>query len=246
MASEIERLLYQAEDFVMRNFRSGAARAAQKRRAQRKLGEVLRRLRRSGLLLVAILAGLVAYSIIVAPIGLLTWLVAIPTAFLFAFLALFWPTRARPEAEAEAAPAGAALDELAGRAADGLLDRWEELPGRALSAADSIVARLHELQPHLAGLDRDAMLAGDARRLICRHLPKLVDSYLALPPSARAPGSETSRSFAESLGVVAQEFDHLLDQCCRDRHLSFETQRRFIESRYQEDERLTGSDDAKH
>ena len=90
------------------------------------------------------------------------------------------------------------------------------------------------------------MLAGDARRLICRHLPKLIDSYLALPPSARAPGSDSSRRFAESLDIVAQEFDHLLDQCCRDRHLSFETQRRFIESRYQEDERLTGSGEPKH
>ena len=239
MAFEIERALYQAEDFLMRNFRSGAARAAQKRRAQKKMQEVLRRLRRSGFLLVGILAALLAYSIVVAPIGFLTWLVAIPTALLFAFLALFWPTRRRVEEE-PAAAATTGLDELAGRAADGLLDRWDELPGRALAAADAIVARLHELQPHLAGADADPMLEGDARRLICRHLPKLVDAYLALPPSARAPGSESSRSFAESLGVVAQELDHLLEQCCRDRHLTFETQRRFIESRYQEDERLRG------
>lgn len=245
MPFELERVLYQAEDFLLRNFRSGAARAAQKRRAQRKMQEVLRRLRRSGLLLAGILAALLAYSILVAPIGLLTWLVAIPTAFLFALLALFWPTRRR-DAEEPAAAATAGLDELAARAADGLLDRWDELPGRALPAADAIVARLHELQPHLAELDADPMLEGDARRLICRHLPKLVDSYLALPPSARAPGSESSRSFAESLGVVAREFDELLEQCCRDRHLSFETQRRFIESRYQEDQRLTGSDEPKH
>ena len=243
MAFEIERVLYQAEDFLIRSFGSSAARAAQKRRAQRKMQEFLRRLRRSGLLLVAILAALLAYSILVAPIGFVTWLVAIPTAFLFAFLSLFWPTRQR--AEAEPAAPSAALEELAGRAADGLLDRWDDLPGRAIPAADTIIARLHELQPHLAGIDSDPILAGDAQRLICRHLPKLVDSYLALPESARAPGSDSSRRFAESLGVVAEEFDELLDRCCRDRHLSFETQRRFIESRYQDDERL-GSDEPKH
>lgn len=238
MGFELDRFLYQAEDFVLRAVRSSAAREAHKRRAQRKLGEVLRRLRRSGLLLAGILAFLLAYSLFVAPIGFLTWLVAIPTAFLFAFLALFWPARRRPDPPQAAA--SAPLDALAARAADGLLDRCEELPGRALPAADAIVARLHELQPHLGELGDEPVLEGEARRLICVHLPRLVDTYLALPPSARRPGSEASRHFAESLGTVAQEFDHLLEQCCRERHLSFETQRRFIASRYQEDERLKG------
>ncbi|HWT12064.1 MAG TPA: hypothetical protein VN231_04865 [Allosphingosinicella sp.] len=234
----IERLLYQAEDLVLRTVGSSAAREAHKRRAQRKLAELVRRLRRSGLLLVGLLAALIGYSLFVAPIGLLTWLVAIPTVFLIAFMALFWPTRRRPTEARAAAPVP--LDELAARAADGLLDRRRELPGRALAAADSIVARLHELQPQLGRLEADPLLEGEARRLICEHLPRLVDAYLALPPSARAPGDEASLRFAESLGTVAREFDHLLEQCCRDRHLDLETQHRFIESRYRDDERLRG------
>jgi hypothetical protein len=32
----------------------------------------------------------------------------------------------------------------------------------------------------------------------------------------------------------------LLEQCCRDRHLSFDTQHRFIETRYREDPNLKG------
>lgn len=237
MGFELERILYDTEDFLLRNLRGGAAREAKKRKAQKKLQEALRRLRRAGFLLAGLLAGLIVASI-VTEVGLLTWLVALPTAFLLALLSLFWPTRA--VAAAAAASPAAGLDELAGRAADGLLDRCDELPGRALSAADRVIARLRELEPHLGSLEPEGMLAGDARRLICQHLPKLVDSYLDLPPSARSAGSEASRRVTESLEIVAGELDHLLDQCCRDRHLSFETQHRFIETRYKEDERLKG------
>ena len=235
MGFELEHILYRTEDFLRRNIRSKSAREAQKRRAQRKLGEVLRRLRRAAFLFAGMLVALVGASII-TDVGLLTWIIAIPTTLLIAFLSLFWGG-GKPVEAAEAPPA-APLDELAARAEDALIERCSELPGRALPAADAIIARLHEIQPHLAGVERNPMLAGDARRLICQHLPKLVDTYLDLPPSARAPGSEASTRLTESLGIVAQELDHLLDQCCRDRHLSFETQSRFIESRYKDDEAL--------
>jgi hypothetical protein len=241
MSVELDRVLATAEDFLRRSIPSRPAREAQKRRAQRKLREVLRRLRRAALLLAAMLAGLVAWSILVAPIGFLTWLVAVPTAFLLAFLSLFWG-RSRP-AEPHAPAAAAAsvpLEQVAARAEEALIDRYGELPGRALPAADRVIARLNELQPHLDALDAQGMLAGDARRLICDHLPRLVDSWLGLPDAARAPGSEDSRRFAESLAVVADEFDHLFEQCCREKHLSFETQHRFIETRYKQDRRLAG------
>ena len=77
----------------------------------------------------------------------------------------------------------------------------------------------HELQPHLGELDPASTLAGDARRLIGQHLPRLVDSYLELPASARAPGSESSQRFTESLDIVAGELDSLLETCCRDRQI---------------------------
>lgn len=238
MGFELERVLYATEDFLRRNIRSKTAREAQKRKAQRKLQEALRRMRRAFYLFVALLAGLVAWSIFVDPIGFLTWLVAIPTVFLVALVSLFWSTRR--EAAPPTAPAELPLDALAIRVEEGLIDRCPELPGHALPFADAIIARLHELQPHLARLDADDLTAGDARRLIGRHLPKLVDSYLELPERLREPGSEASRRFAESLGIVADELDHLLDRCCRDKAIGFETQRRFIESRYRDDERLSG------
>jgi hypothetical protein len=240
MAFDLERVLYETEDFLRKNLRSRSARDARKRQAQRKMLELLRRLKRAGFILAALLVALVALSLFLE-IGFLTWLVALPTILLVAFMSMFWSGKRREDPETTVARGEALpLAELALRAEDGLIDRCKELPGRALPAADAIISRLNELQPHLASLDPQATLAGDARRLIGQHLPRLVDTYLELPPSARGPGSESTARLTESLGIVGQELDHLLDQCCRDRQLSFETQRRFIETRYREDPSLKG------
>ncbi len=240
MAHEIERVLYQAEDFLRRNIlRPSSVREAQKRRARRKIEGLLRRLRRAGFLLAGLLLALVLASVF-AEVGFLTWLVALPTIFFIAFLSLFWSTGGREvPADARTAPA-VPLQEMATRVEDGLMDRSNELPSRALPAVDAIVARLSELQPHLGRLEPHSLSAGEARRLICERLPRLVDAYLELPPSARGPASESSLRFTESLNLVAHELDHLLETCCRDRQLSFDTQHRFIETRYREDRRLKG------
>ncbi|MDQ8754720.1 hypothetical protein RCO27_00615 [Sphingosinicella sp. LHD-64] len=233
MGFELERVLYETEDFLRRNLGSRAQREAKKRKAQRAFEEAMRRLRRAGLVFVGIVAALIVYSLAVAPIGFLTWIVALPTALLFALLTMFWPSRRRRETNDVRRPPD--LGTLAARVEEGLLDRRAELPGRALPAADAILSRLNELQPHLDRLDPASLPAGDARRLIGEHMPRLVDTYLELPPSSRAPGSEASQRFTESLGIVADELGNLLDTCCRDKQMRFDTQNRFIETRYRED-----------
>lgn len=234
MAFELERVLYETEDFLRRSLGgASAAREAKKRKAKRAFEEAMRRVRRAGFLFVGIVAALIAWSLFVAPIGLVTWIVALPTALLFALLTLFWPSRRVREASDPRRPIDLAM--LAARAEDGLIDRRRELPGRALPATDRITARLNELQPYLADLDPQSLPAGDARRLIGEHMPRLVDTYLELPPSARAVGSESSRRFTESLDIVAGELDDLLARVSSERQLSFETQHRFIETRYRED-----------
>lgn len=232
MGFELERVLYETEDFLRRNLGSRAQRDAKKRKARRAMEEAMRRARRAGLVFVGLVAALIVYSLAVAPIGFLTWIVALPTALLFALLTLFWPSRRRREMVDVRRPLG--LGALAARAEEGLLDRRAELPGRALPATDAILSRLHELQPHLERLDPASLPAGDARRLIGEHMPRLVDTYLELPASARSPGSESSRRFTESLDIVADELDQLLRRTSSDRQMSFDTQNRFIETRYRE------------
>jgi len=241
MAHELEQVLSQAEDFLRRNvLRPSSAREAKKRKARRRMEEMLRRLRRASLILAALLVALIVASIL-GQVGFFTWLIALPTVVLISLLSLSWPTRRhRAQAEPGRASETRSLAEMAVRVEEGLMDRSNELPSRALPAVDAIVARLGELQPHLGRLEPHSVSAGEARRLICEHLPRLVDAYLELPPSARGAASESSLRFTESLNLVAQELDHLLETCCRDRQLSFDTQHRFIETRYREDRRLKG------
>lgn len=233
MGFELERVLYETEDFLRRSLGSASAREAKKRKAQRAFQEAMRRLQRAGFLFVGIVAALIAWSLFVAPVGPLTWIVALPTILLFSLLTLFWPSRRRRETNDPRRPID--LASLAARAEEGLYDRRRELPGRALPAADRIMARLHELQPFLADLDPQSLPAGEARRLIGEHMPRLVDTYLELPPSARAAGSESSRRFTESLDIVADELDGVLARASSQHHATFETQNRFIEIRYRED-----------
>src|SRR5690606_16261484 len=81
MAFELERVLYETEDFLRRSLGgASAAREAKKRKAKRAFEEAMRRVRRAGFLFVGIVAALIAWSLFVAPIGLLTWIVALPTA----------------------------------------------------------------------------------------------------------------------------------------------------------------------
>ena len=240
MGSDLERILYDTEDFLRRTLRSSASRDARKRRAKRKFEEALRRVRRAGLIFVGLMAALVAAAILLGGIGFFTWLVAIPTAILFALISLSWPSRRQEAPAAPGMPKMLPLPELALRVEDGLIDRSKEFPGRALPAADAIVARLNELQPHLAGLAPNSLPEGEARRLIGEHLPRLIDSYLELPPTLRRPGSESSERFTESLDIVARELDELLETCCRDKQLGFDTQQRFIETRYKDDPDLSG------
>jgi hypothetical protein len=241
MGFELEQVLYETEDFLRRAIGSPTRRAAKKRRAQRRWQEFGRRAKRSGFVFTALLALLVAWAFY-APLSLFLWIVALPTILLIAIMLMFQPTRhaRRLEAEARLTPQTLPLPELAVRAEEGLLDRCDELPGRALPATDRIMAGLREMQPHLHELKPDDPLSGEIRRLVGQHLPQLIDSYLALPDQSRTGHAESSRRFIESLGIVADEMDHLLERCCHDRQSDFDTHSRFIETRYREDDRLRG------
>lgn len=242
MSFELERVLYETEDFLRRAIGSPTRRAAKKRRMQRKMEEIGRRARRSGLIIAILFVALLGVSLY-APGLFLAWVFAVPVILFLGAMLMFQPTRhaQRMETEGRLTPQTLPLPELAVRAEEGLLDRCEELPGRALPAADRIMANLREMQPHLHDFGPgDEELAGEIRRLAGQHLPQLIDSYLALPEQSRAAGSESSRRVTESLGIVADEMDHLRERCAKERQSDFDTHSRFIETRYREDDRLKG------
>jgi hypothetical protein len=243
MGFELERVLYETEDFLRRAIGSPTRRTAKRRRAQRRWEEIRRRARRSSFLGAGLLAGLLAISL-VDPALFIYWRFAVPVILLVSAVLMFQPTRhaRRMENEARLTPDTLPLPELAARVEEALLESCNELPGRALHSADRIMAGLRDIQPHLHDLGpRDEALSGEIRRLIGQHLPQLVDSYLALPDQSRASNAESSRRFVESMTIVADEMDHLLERCCSEVQTDFDTQSRFIETRYREDDNLRGS-----
>lgn len=242
MPADLERMLGETEDFLRRQLGSRAAREAGKRRLKRGAGEALRRVRRAALLVVVLLAALIFWSIAISSVGFLTWLIALPTILLAALISLTFPTRQfrRGRGEEGAGPDEPRLDRLAERAEDWLIDQAGVMPRAALPAFEEILVRLDDLRPGLADLSAADPLAGEARRLIGSHLPLLVDSYAALPPEKRRPDSESSRRIAESLDLVAEEMTRLCDRIDGCRVSAFETQTRFIETRYRDADRLRG------
>lgn len=238
---ELEHRLYEAEDFLRRQLGSRATREATKRKLKRGAAEAFRRVRRAAFLFAGLLLALVAADVVLFSVGFFTWLLALFAFFLVAMLSLTVPTRAarRPAAPSREAVARIPLPALAGHCEQWLLDRCDELPRAALPSADLILARLQRLQPALDSLPEADPTTAELRRLVGGHLPNLVDSYLALPPEARAPGSDNDRRIVDSLEVVAGELTRLCGEIDGCREASFEIEHRFIETRYREDDRLT-------
>jgi hypothetical protein len=154
-----------------------------------------------------------------------------------AFLVLFLPVRDGPERRPTVIDGGAAvrLDALAAQAENYLFDRSRALPHHAGPALDRILERLRDLEPALATVPVETPVGGEAQRLIGQHLPGLIDNYLALPASERPFDGDNSRRLGESLGIVADELDHLCERIGEERRTGFETERRFLETRYRGD-----------
>jgi hypothetical protein len=238
---DLDRTLYAAEDYMRRQLGSSAARAASSRKLKRGAAEAFRRMRRAAFVFAALLLALVVADAAALSIGFFTWLLALFAIFIISVLTLTMPTRAGrrvPVVASQEAVAKVPLPTLAERCEQWLLDRCDELPRAALPSADLILGRLQRLQPALADLREGEPLTAEVRRLVGGHLPNLVDSYLALPPESRIPGSDNERRIAESLEMVAGELTRLCGEIDGCRESSFAVEHRFIESRYGEDDRL--------
>jgi hypothetical protein len=220
-----------AEEFLRRHVKSKAVREAEKRRQQRRARELLNRVKRGAAVAGTSGVAVAGYGLAVAPVGTAGFVAAGAAAATATAAALFWPATRR-----EPAPGGiirCELEQLAAEAENWLLERRLALPGSAGPALDAILVALRDLEPHLCRLDGSDPLAGDAGRLIGEHLPRLVESFLALPSQERKLRATTDRLIA-SLQTVADELVRLCREAGRDRLLNFDTQERFIHSRYRE------------
>jgi hypothetical protein len=110
------------------------------------------------------------------------------------------------------------------------------LPAPAQAQLDSISTVLPSLKQTLERVDALDPNAQDARRLMSIHLPGLVDRYMNVPLAFRAEKDGEGRTVDEqlvaSLAAARTAMGEISEQLARADMAAFETQGRFIKSRY--------------
>jgi len=220
-----------ADDFLRRHIKTKAVREAERRRQQRRAQAMWRQARTAAAFGGLSAAGGFGVAAALAPAA--TLVAAGGAALLGVAAARLWAARGGDRFSSEE------LAALPGAAEDWLLEKRPLLPRGSDPLLDAILVNLADLPQRLAALNPNETLAWDARRLIGDHLPRLVDSWCSLPAATRERDEEARRRLLESLATLAAELGRLTDEVCRDERHAFETQGRFIETRYKD---LEGGD----
>ena len=118
----------------------------------------------------------------------------------------------------------------------------DALPAPARAEIDAISRGLPSLKQTLERLDVLDPAAQDARRLMSVHLPGLIDRYLRVPAAYRAEKDGEDKTvdqrLVEGLAAGRSALTEVSEQLARADMAAFETQGRFIKSRYGDDPEL--------
>ncbi|MFN3389174.1 MAG: hypothetical protein ACK40O_09580 [Allosphingosinicella sp.] len=211
------------------------ASGARRRVYGRQMRSAGRRMLGTGGAILALLVATVIFSQVVGPIGLIgLFLVGLAT---LAILLLFsaWPGAPARVAYDEKLPTRTVVRQLDSF----LVQRRAGLPAPAAMRVDAIGAQLPLLESRLAEVDPLDPLAQDARRLMGRHLPELLDRYDKVPAAYRhepdGEGLTVDQRLVTSLDAAREALDGIAAQLAESDRRAFETQGRFIESRYKDE-----------
>jgi len=219
--------------------RQGPVRDAARRERQRLNTDLAHRVKRVG---VAIgLVSLVTIAIgLFMPIGMFGFLAAVGLAIGIAALLAFAPSQER---SAAAPSTDLPNGEMVQRFDSYLYRTRRALPARAqgeIDAISGVLPSLRQTLDRIPALDPDAQ---DARRLMSIHLPGLIDRYMDVPAAFHSERDGEDKTVDERLveGLAAGRvaLGEVAQRLARADMAAFETQGRFIQSRYGE-ERIDG------
>ncbi len=215
--------------------RDGAAKAAARRERQRLNAGLKRRVGRAGVTIVAISIITIVVGLI-TPIGMFGFLAAVGLAIGIAALLAFMPGQ---PAAATAPPTDLPNGEMVQRFDSYLYRTRAALPAPAQSELDAISAALPGLKQTLERVEELDPNAQDARRLMSLHLPGLIERYAHVPSAFRAErdgeGISVDERLIEGLAAGRAALSEISQKIARSDVMAFETQGRFIKSRYGED-----------
>jgi hypothetical protein len=218
------------------NDRDGAVRDARRRELRRLNQTAGKTLVRIGIAVSAISLAAIAIGLIV-PIGMFGFLAAVGLAVGVAAVLAFSGGR-QALAPPVAIPAALPNGELVQRFDSYLYRSRALLPAPAQAQIDQISARLTPLRETLERVEMGDPAAQDARRLMQVHLPGLIDRYLNVPKAYRSEkqddGVSADDRLVEALSASRQALDEMGETLAKNDLLAFETQGRFLESRYKD------------
>lgn len=213
--------------------RDGPARAAARRERQRVNRDLGRRLARVGVGIGAVSVLTIVIGLVM-PIGMFGFLAAVGLAIGIAALLAFVPSEQAARAPGADLPNGQMVQRF-----DSYLYRTRgALPAPARGEIDAISARLPSLKESLQRVETLDPKAQDARRLMSIHLPGLIDRYLNVPAEFRrqedSEGLTVDQRLVEGLVAARTAIDEISQDLAKNDLDAFQTQGRFIKSRYGE------------
>jgi len=235
---QIDREIARFDSELARIDRLAASRAADGyRAAPPRKGSTAwaRRIATAAIAIGLVMAATVVIGVVVDGIGLGGFVLSLLAMAAAGFFFLM-PRRERPIVDyKEDMPNQAVVQRL-----DSLLVRKRAaLPAPAARRIDAISQQLPLLESRLAETQLLDPLAQDARRLMGKHLPELIERYERVPAAYRAErdgeGLTVDERLVQGLDAANAALDELGRKLAREDMDAFETQGRFIESRYRED-----------
>jgi hypothetical protein len=213
--------------------RNGPARAAAKRERQRLNRDLGHRLARVGIA-IGVVSLLTLVIGLITPIGMFGFLAAVGLAIGIAALLAFVPGERAAKAPSADLPNGQMVQRF-----DSYLYRTRAaLPAPARAEIDAISARLASLKASLERVETLDPKAQDARRLMSIHLPGLIDRYLNVPAEFRrqedSEGLTVDQRLVEGLSAARTAIEEISQDLAKSDLDAFQTQGRFIKSRYGE------------
>lgn len=231
----VDQAIARFDDLVTRlDGKTPAARNALRRDYGRTARALGKRLANIGMAIGALIVATIAFGLFVGPIGW-TGLFIVSLAIL-AILIVFSMVPSQPERVqySDQMPTRTLVQQL-----DSMLARRRTaLPAPAARRVDAISQQLPLLESRLGELDALDPLAQDARRLMGKHLPDLIDRYERVPAQYRSErdgeGLTVDERLVAGLDAARQALDEIGVKLARNDLDAFETQGRFIESRYKD------------
>lgn len=220
--------------FARLDERDGAVRDAARRERDRLNAGLGQAVLRAGIAVGVISLATIGIGLII-PIGMFGFLAAVGLAIGVAAVLLFSSGReiAAPNVTPDLPNA-----QMVQRFDSYLFRARRALPAPAQAELDQLSAQLPSLRQTLERIPDLDPNAQDARRLMSVHLPNLIDRYLHVPSNYRSQldgeGVSVDERLVEALSAGRVALKDISEKLARNDMAAFETQGRFIQSRYSE------------